>query len=76
MNERPIDLTALRIIWEERRAAAAVVRRRLVLKGLRRPSRDPDERAWLDERGESVFVEDDEASKAAREYYQRKYSRP
>ena len=34
-----------------------------------------DERAWLNGRGESVLVEDPVAARAAREYYERKYSR-
>jgi hypothetical protein len=71
-----LDLTALRRTWADREAAAASVRARVVLTGLRRPARDPDERAWLAERGEIVFVEDEAAGEAARRYYARKYTRP
>lgn len=76
MTEDLLDLSALRDVWQARRAAAQVVRQRLALGGLRRPARDPEERAWLAERGEDVFVEDEAAGRAARAYYQRKYSRP
>lgn len=72
----PLDLTALRRAWAVRRAAAHAVRERVVLTGLRRPARDPDERAWLAERGETLFVEDEAAGVAARSYYARKYTRP
>ncbi|MGQ0766986.1 MAG: hypothetical protein ACT4OZ_15155 [Gemmatimonadota bacterium] len=71
-----IDLTKLRQMWAVRRAAAESVRQRVVLSGLRRPARDPDERAWLEERRESLFVEDEHAGALARAYYERKYSRP
>jgi hypothetical protein len=71
-----IDLTELRRLWAARRAAAEDVRARIDLTGLRRPARDPDERAWLAERGEAQFVEDEAAGEAARRYYARKYTRP
>ena len=76
MTDESLDLTALRRMWETRRAAVASIRRRLSLRGLRRPARDPEERAWLDERGECLFVEDEEAGRAASVYYGRKYNRP
>jgi len=71
-----IDLTALRRVWAARSAASDAVRQRVEPAGLRRPARDPDERAWLAERGETLFVEDEHAGAEARRYYARKYSRP
>jgi hypothetical protein len=71
-----LDLTALRRTWAARQAAAEAVRARVNLTGLRRPARDPDEQAWLSERGERLFVEDEAAGEAARRYYARKYARP
>jgi hypothetical protein len=71
-----LDLTALRRTWAVRRAATEAVRARVNLTGLRRPARDPDEHAWLSERGEVLFVEDEAAGEAARRYYARKYTRP
>lgn len=76
MKSRSINLAAMRAIWADRHAAAVAIREHLVLKGLRRPARDPEEAAWLAERGESIFIEDEEMGRAARDYYQRKYSRP
>lgn len=76
MPDESLDLTALRRMWASRRDAAETVGRRLTLRGLRHPARDPEERLWLDERGEALFVEDEEAGEAARAYYQRKYTRP
>lgn len=70
------DLTELRRTWAVRRAAAEAMRVRIDLTGLRRPARDPDERAWLVERGEALFVEDEAAGEASRRYYARKYTRP
>jgi hypothetical protein len=40
-----------------------------------RPARDPDERAWIEERGGSPFREDESCAAAARAYYDRKYRR-
>ena len=76
MPDDRLDLSALRRTWEMRRAAAKAVLQRIDVRGLRRPARDPSERSWLEERGESVFIEDEEAGRAAREYYERKYTRP
>jgi hypothetical protein len=76
MADEMLDLSALRAVWEARRSAARAIRQRIALDGLRRPARDPDERAWLAERGEVSFVEDEEAGRAARANYQRRYSRP
>jgi hypothetical protein len=53
-----IDLTELRALWQRRRAAAEPMRRRIDPRGMTRPARSPEERAWLQERGEvSMFVE-------------------
>ena len=76
MSDDTLDLTELRSMWEERRAAMRVILQRLDFRGLTRPARDPEERAWLGARGEEIFVEDQTAARAAREYYQRKYTRP
>lgn len=70
-----LDLTELRRIWQARREAMQQILRRIDPRGLRRPARDPEERAWLRMRGESPFIEDDACARAAREYYARKYSR-
>jgi hypothetical protein len=71
-----LDLTALRSRWAERRAAVEAAQARVVPTGLRRPARDPDERSWLEARGDAPFIEDEAAAEAARQYYARKYSRP
>ena len=76
MSDINLDLTELRRGWESRRVAMLAILQRLDSRGLSRPARDPDERGWLDERGEGVFVEDHAAARAAREYYGRKYTRP
>lgn len=53
-----IDLTELRKLWAERRAAAEPLRRRIDPRGATRPARDPDEAAFLRETGqEGPFVE-------------------
>ena len=53
-----IDLTELRKLWAERRAAAEPLRRRIDPTGATRPARDPDEAAFLKETGqEGPFVE-------------------
>ncbi len=69
------DLAELRRVWEARRTAVREILRRIDPRGMRRPARDPEERAWLDERNEGVFVEDEEAAVAARAYYARRYQR-
>lgn len=68
-----LDLTELRRIWQARREAMRQILRRIDPRGLRRPARDPEERAWLAQRGESPFVEDEACARAARAYYRRKY---
>lgn len=70
---REIDLTELRRVWQERREAMREILRRIDPRGLRRPARDAEERAWLDGHGGSPFVEDEACAKAAQEYYGRKY---
>ncbi len=73
MTAPELDLTDLRRTWQERREALRAILRRLDLRGLRRPARDPAERAWLLERGGSPFIEDEACARAARAYYERKY---
>jgi hypothetical protein len=51
MNINDIDLSELRAIWARRREAAASLRARSDPTGMTRPPRDPDERAFLEERG-------------------------
>lgn len=76
MSDRPeLDLTALRKVWDERRARAAEVIRRIDPRGMTRPARAPEERAWLEARGGGVFVEDEKAAELARAYYDRKYGK-
>jgi hypothetical protein len=76
MSDQRLDLTDLRRMWEARRVAMRAILARIDPRGLTRPARDPDERAWLAERGESGFVEDEAAGAAARAYYERKYRKP
>ena len=58
-----IDLTELREMWARRRAAAAPFRALVDPTGMTRPSRDPDERAFLAERNAlGPFVEVDHPS--------------
>jgi len=52
------DLAILRRMWERRRAAAEPMRRRIDTRGMTRPPRSPEERAWLEEHGGTgPFVE-------------------
>ena len=76
MSDITLDLTELRRVWESNRVAMGVILQRIDPHGLTRPARDPEERGWLEARGETVFVEDHAAASAAREYYGRRYSRP
>jgi hypothetical protein len=76
MGDSTLDLRELRRVWTARRVAVRAILVRLDFRGLTRPARDPDERAWLDSRGEDVLVEDSTAARAARAYYERKYQRP
>jgi hypothetical protein len=70
-----LDLTALRIVWDARRAAVRAILARFDTRGMTRPARAPEERSWLQERGGIRFVEDEEAGRAAQAYYARKYRR-
>jgi hypothetical protein len=76
MGDNTLDLTEIRRVWSARCVAARTILARIDFRGLSRPARDPDERAWLDSRGEAVLVEDPSAGRAARAYYERKYQRP
>jgi hypothetical protein len=52
------DLAKLEAMWEVRARRVAAVRARIDVRGLTRPPRDADERAWLEERGTpGPFVE-------------------
>ena len=70
-----LDLTELRRVWQAQREAMQKIVRRIDPRGLRRPARAPEERAWLGQRGKSPFIEDEACARAAREYYERKYGR-
>ena len=67
------DFSLLEQIWSARRQAMRSRLARIDPRGMTRPARDPDERAWLAERGEGTFIESDEAAELARAYYARKY---
>jgi hypothetical protein len=59
------DLAALRETWRRRRAAAKAVRNRIDPRGMTRPARSPEERAWLRQRGvEEPFTEVEQEGKA------------
>lgn len=70
-----IDLTDLRTRWDEQRTRMRAILSRIESRGLTRPARDPEERAWLDARGEAGFIEDEASGALARAYYRRRYSR-
>jgi len=72
---RELDLTDLRRVWDARRKAMQEILRRFDPRGMRRPARDATERAWIAERGQSWFVEDEACASAARAYYERRYRR-
>lgn len=75
MNINDIDLSALRAIWDRRMKAAAALRARSDPTGMTRPPRDPEERAFLEERGLlGPFVEVE--MPGWREWIERKYSPP
>lgn len=76
MSDPMLDLTELRRVWDARRTAMREILERIDSRGLTRPARDPDERAWLAERDENGFIEDEAAGVAARAYYERKYRKP
>ena len=70
-----LDLAELRRTWQARREAMREILRRFDPRGMTRPARDSAERAWLEERREGWFAEDEGCARAAREYYARKYQR-
>lgn len=70
-----LDLSELRRTWQARREAMRGILRRFDTRGMTRPARDPAERAWLQQRNQSWFIEDEACAKAAREYYERRYQR-
>ncbi len=70
-----IDLTELRARWDEQRTRMRAILARIESKGLTRPARDPEERAWLVARGETGFIENETSGQLARAYYQRRYTR-
>lgn len=69
------DLTELRRGWQASRERMLEILRRFDVRGMTRPARDPDEREWLAEGDEGLFVESERAASAARAYYARKYQR-
>lgn len=70
------DLAELRRIWETRAKALRDILQRFDHRGMTRPARDPDERAWLAQQGhEQWFTDDERYVEAARAYYARRYSR-
>lgn len=75
MTEQPTvpDLNELRRTWQERRVRAVELMRRIDFRGMTRPARSPEERAWLEARGGSPFIEDEAAGVLARAYYRRRY---
>ena len=75
MSVRDWDLSELERVWQDRHAAMQSMLRRIDVRGMTRPARDPEEREWLRERGETPFVETREGAEAARAYYRRKYGR-
>lgn len=75
MNINDIDLSELRAVWDRRRQAASALRARSDPTGMTRPPRDPDERAFLEERGMlGPFVEVD--MPGWREWIERKHAPP
>ena len=77
-KQMELDLTELRRMWSERRARLDAILRRVDTRGMTRPARDPEERAWLAEQAgrSGPFVEDERAAAAARAYYERRYHLP
>ena len=75
MNIDDIDLSELRAMWARSREATAAFRARTNPTGMTRPPRDPDERAFLEERGMlGPFVEVERPG--WREWIERKYTPP
>jgi|SRR5215208_1075217 len=71
-----LDLTELRREWQRRRDALQEILTRIDARGMTRPARDADERAWLEQRGEIRLVEDEAMADSAMEYYARRYRHP
>lgn len=60
MDYKNWDLTELRAMWERRRRIVREAKRNIDTTGMTRPRRDPDERAFLEERGMlGPFIETD-----------------
>lgn len=75
MNINDIDLSQYREMWARSRERTAELRARTDTTGMTRPPRDPDERAFLEERGLlGPFIEVERPG--WREYMERKYTRP
>jgi len=70
-----LELTELRRTWDQQRIRMREILSRIDSRGLTRPARDPEERAWLAARGESGLIEDEASGALARAYYRRRYSR-
>jgi hypothetical protein len=60
------DFGSLEALWRERARRVAAARGRANPEGMTRPPRDPDERAWLAERGRlGPFVEAEASDEAS-----------
>jgi hypothetical protein len=68
-----IDPAELRRLWQTRRDALREILGRVNPRGMRRPTRDPEEQAWLDARSiGGPIIEDDAVADAAAADYARK----
>lgn len=52
MDPSTWDLGAIEEVWERRRARLDGLDARVDRRGMTRPQRNPEERAWLEERGD------------------------
>jgi hypothetical protein len=52
------DLSWLEEVWARRRARLGGLADRVARRGMTRPRRNPEERAWLEERGELPLTEE------------------
>jgi hypothetical protein len=68
-----LDLSELRRGWAERRARTLEAIRRIDPRGMTRPARAPEERAFLEARGGTPFIDDERIGELARAYYRKKY---
>lgn len=60
MDYKSWDLAELRAMWDRRRRIVREAKRNIDTTGMTRPRRDPDERAFLEERGMlGPFIETD-----------------